>query len=85
MSARGSPSELSKLGINLVLIARKPGPLEETAAKARAHGVEVRTLALDLLVPDALDQIKAVTDDVEVGPAHLQRRRQQLRPRVRHR
>lgn len=59
--------ELSKIGINLVLIARKPGPLEETASKARANGVEVRTLALDLLVPDALDQIKAVTDDVEVG------------------
>jgi len=63
----GFADELSKIGINLVLIARKPGPLEETAAKARANGVEVRTLALDLLVPDALDQIKAVTDDVEVG------------------
>ena len=50
--------ELSRVGINLVLIARKPGPLEETAAKARANGVEVRTLALDLLTPDAFDQIR---------------------------
>ncbi|NRI69236.1 SDR family NAD(P)-dependent oxidoreductase [Rhodococcus sp. MS16] len=59
--------ELSKIGVNLVLIARKPDPLEETAAKARANGVEVRTLALDLLVPDALDQIRVLTDDLEVG------------------
>lgn len=59
--------ELATAGVNLVLIARKPGPLEETADKVRAHGVEVRTLALDLLDADALDRIRAVTDDVEVG------------------
>ncbi|MFC9838240.1 SDR family NAD(P)-dependent oxidoreductase [Rhodococcus sp. NPDC127530] len=59
--------ELGRAGINLVLIARKPGPLEETAAKVRAHGVLVRTLTLDLLDPDAVDRIRAATDDVEVG------------------
>ncbi|MFC0452910.1 SDR family NAD(P)-dependent oxidoreductase [Rhodococcus jostii] len=59
--------ELGRAGINLVLIARKPGPLEETADKVRAHGIEVRTLALDLVDPDALDRIRAATDDVEVG------------------
>ena len=59
--------DLGRAGINLVLIARKPGPLEETAAKVRAHGVLVRTLALDLLDPDALDRIRTATDDVEVG------------------
>ncbi|GAA4481823.1 SDR family NAD(P)-dependent oxidoreductase [Rhodococcus olei] len=59
--------ELAAAGVNLVLIARKPGPLEETAAKVRSHGVEVRTLSLDLLVEDALAQIRAVTDDIEVG------------------
>ncbi|RZK96402.1 MAG: SDR family NAD(P)-dependent oxidoreductase [Rhodococcus sp. (in: high G+C Gram-positive bacteria)] len=59
--------ELGRAGINLVLIARKPGPLEETADKVRGHGIEVRTLALDLLDPDALDRIDAATDDVEVG------------------
>ncbi|MFE3292222.1 SDR family NAD(P)-dependent oxidoreductase [Rhodococcus sp. NPDC059234] len=59
--------ELAAAGLNLVLIARKPGPLEETAEKVRARGVEVRTLSLDLLVPDALDRIRKVTDDVEVG------------------
>ena len=59
--------ELSKAGLNLVLIARKPGPLEETAEKVRGNGVEVRTLALDLLGADAVEQIRQATDDVEVG------------------
>lgn len=59
--------ELSSAGINLVLIARKAGPLEETAARARANGVEVRTLTLDLLAPDAVDRIRSATDDLEVG------------------
>lgn len=63
----GFAEELSKAGINLVLIARKPGPLGETADKARAHGVEVRTLELDLLAPDAVDRIRNATDDIEVG------------------
>lgn len=58
---------LSAAGIHLVLIARKPGPLEETAAKARANGVEVRTLAMDLLAADAFDRIRQATDDIEVG------------------
>ncbi|MGJ5670740.1 SDR family NAD(P)-dependent oxidoreductase [Rhodococcus aetherivorans] len=59
--------ELSKAGLNLVLIARKPGPLEETAEKVRSNGVQVRTLALDLLSADAVEQIRQATDDVEVG------------------
>lgn len=63
----GFARELSRAGINLVLIARKTGPLEETAAAARANGVEVRTLELDLLVPDSLARIREVTDDLEVG------------------
>lgn len=58
---------LADAGINLVLIARKPGPLEETAGRVRAKGVEVRTLALDLLDPGALASVRAVTDGLEVG------------------
>lgn len=50
-----------------MLIARKSGPLEETANKVRAHGVQVRTLSLDLLLPDAVAQIRQVTDDLEIG------------------
>ncbi len=59
--------QLADAGINLVLIARKPRPLRETAERVRAKGVQVRTLELDLLDPGALESIRAVTDDVEVG------------------
>lgn len=60
--------ELAKVGINSVLIARKPEPLEAAATDIRArYGVEVRTLALDLTAPDMLDRVRAVTDDIEVG------------------
>jgi len=59
--------QLADQGVNLVLIARKPGPLEETAEQVRAKGVEVRTLALDLLDPGMLKAVRCVTDDVEVG------------------
>ncbi|MFF2732605.1 SDR family NAD(P)-dependent oxidoreductase [Streptomyces sp. NPDC058008] len=59
--------QLADAGINLVLIARKAGPLEKTAANTRAKGVEARTLQLDLLDPGALDTIRAVTDGLDVG------------------
>ncbi|SEG88893.1 hypothetical protein SAMN04489712_122102 [Thermomonospora echinospora] len=59
--------ELAAAGINLVLIARKPGPLQETADRAREHGVEVRTVAADLLDPQTFDAIRRASDDVEVG------------------
>jgi short-subunit dehydrogenase len=58
---------LADAGINLVLIARKPEPLERTADEARARGVEVRTLRLDLLDAGALKSVRSVTDDLEVG------------------
>ncbi|OKK07471.1 short-chain dehydrogenase [Streptomyces sp. CB02488] len=58
---------LADAGINLVLIARRPGPLNETAELARAQGVEVRTLALDLLDPAAPAAVRAATDGLEIG------------------
>ncbi len=60
-------TRLAESGINSVLVARKPEPLEETAAQVRKLGVQVRTLALDLTADTMLDKIKAVTDDIEVG------------------
>lgn len=60
-------TQLAEAGLNLVLLARKPGPLEETAEAVRALGVEVRTLAVDLTDPDAPKRVAEVTDDVEVG------------------
>lgn len=59
--------QLAEAGINLLLIARKPGPLEETAEAVRKHGVEVRTLAQDLLADDAVENIRKAVEDVEVG------------------
>lgn len=59
--------QLSEAGLNLVLIARKPEPLEVTADAARRNGVEVRTLAVDLLALDALDRIRSITDDLDIG------------------
>ncbi|MDH6245099.1 SDR family NAD(P)-dependent oxidoreductase [Mycobacterium sp. OTB74] len=59
--------QLAQAGINLVLVARKPGPLAETAAGCRELGVEVRELALDLLDPEAVSRLTEATSDVEVG------------------
>jgi uncharacterized protein len=60
--------QLGQIGINVVLIARKPGPLAETAEAVREEtGVEVRTLQQDLTAPDMLDRVKQATDGLEVG------------------
>jgi short-subunit dehydrogenase len=58
---------LAEDGFNLVLIARRPGPLEETARRCRGLGVEVRSLSVDLLAPEAVSHITEVTSDIEVG------------------
>ena len=59
---------LAERGLNLVLVARKPGPLEETAEAIRALGVEVRTLSADISEPRAaLAAVRAITDDLEIG------------------
>ena len=58
---------LAGAGVNLVLVARKPEPLESTADECRRLGVEVRTLATDLVDIDAVDAVTAVTEGLEVG------------------
>lgn len=59
--------QLAADGFHLVLVARRPGPLEATADAARSHGVEVRTIAADLTDPAAISAITEATSDVEVG------------------
>ncbi|MGW0175043.1 SDR family NAD(P)-dependent oxidoreductase [Rhodococcus sp. NPDC003322] len=59
--------QLAESGVNLVLIARKPEPLRETADRARALGVQVRTLSLDLTESSSIAEIISATADVEVG------------------
>ncbi|GAS89871.1 SDR family NAD(P)-dependent oxidoreductase [Mycolicibacterium brisbanense] len=59
--------QLARDGFGLVLIARKPEPLEETADQCRAVGAEVRTVAVDLLDRTAVQRISTATSDLEVG------------------
>ncbi|WP_059020014.1 SDR family NAD(P)-dependent oxidoreductase [Mycobacterium sp. M26] len=58
---------LASSGINLVLVARKPEPLADTAAECRELGVEVRTLATDLTSTAAVEALTELTADLEVG------------------
>ncbi len=60
--------KLAAKGLNLVLLARKPGPLDEVARQVRGNSsVQVRTASLDLRLPDMMDRVRAITDDIEVG------------------
>lgn len=54
-------------GFKLVLVARKPEPLEQLASELRGQGAEVRVLSADLSKSDVLDRVREVTDDIEVG------------------
>jgi len=45
---RGCAEALAAAGVNLVVNARTPGPLEATAQALRAHGVTVTTVAADV-------------------------------------
>lgn len=59
---------LAAQGLNLVLAARREGPLAELAASLRAeHPIEVRTVSVDLGKADALDHVLPVTKGLEIG------------------
>lgn len=61
-------SELAQKGLNVVLVARRPGPLEDQASGLKArYGIAVRTVSVDLAAPDMLEKIAAATSDLEVG------------------
>ena len=60
--------ELAGEGVNLIVMARKPGPLGEVAERCRAAGVEVRTVIADVSQPEAaLEGARRESDGVEVG------------------
>jgi short-subunit dehydrogenase len=60
--------QVAAAGIHCVLIARRPGPLDELAARLRAqHGVETLVVSTDLADPGALDVIRQAVGDREVG------------------
>lgn len=59
---------IAESGINLLLVARRPEPLEALAEELRtAHDVEVRTLTLDLNAPDAAQRMIKEMEGREVG------------------
>ncbi len=60
--------QLARRGLDLVLIARGQAALDTLATDLRrAHGIEVRTLAMDLARPDGLAQVQDLTAELEVG------------------
>jgi uncharacterized protein len=66
--------KLAERGLNLVLVARKPEPLEETAASIRRLGVQVLTLSADVSRPrEALAQVRRLTDPLYLAGANLTR------------
>jgi short-subunit dehydrogenase len=55
-------------GLNVLMLARRPELLEETARAVRErHGVEVRTAAMDLAAAELPAQLERLTEGVEVG------------------
>ena len=59
---------LATRGLDLLLVARRPGPLEALAAELRAaHGIRVRTGAADVARPDLLAVLDALAGEDEVG------------------
>jgi short-subunit dehydrogenase len=58
---------LADEGISSILVARREGPLAETAAKVRAKGVDCVTVSADLSDPDVVETIAAAVGDRTVG------------------
>jgi uncharacterized protein len=60
--------QLAAQGLNLLLVARNPQPLEQLAQQISGSSrVQVRTLALDLTASDALVTVQRATADIEIG------------------
>ncbi|MEW9855309.1 SDR family NAD(P)-dependent oxidoreductase [Novosphingobium sp. M1R2S20] len=60
--------QLAGKGLNLILVARREGPLEQLAEELRAdHGVECITASIDLAREDAVAQLLATAGPREVG------------------
>jgi len=59
---------LAARGLNIVLVARRVPVLEKFADEIRErHGVEVRTVGLDLAAPDSMATLAAATSGLEAG------------------
>jgi short-subunit dehydrogenase len=60
--------QLAARGLDVVLLARRQEALDQVAARIRAaHGVETRTLAVDLAEPGAATAVTEALEDLEIG------------------
>ena len=65
---RGFARQLAREGLDLVLVARSADKLKEVQQELQGkHGVQVRIAPIDLIGPDALSKIRAVTDNLNIG------------------
>jgi len=61
-------SQIAALGVNVVIAARRGELLEELGSRLAAeHGVEYRTVVVDLKEPDAAQRMLDATEDLDVG------------------
>lgn len=60
--------KLAARGLNLVLIARRTGPLEGLASELRStYPVQVRVQSMDVGAPDVIDRFRGLTEELDVG------------------
>ncbi len=60
--------QLASRGLNLVMIARRAQLLQSLATKlSDQYHVEIKTVALDLSLPDTAVQILEIADGLEIG------------------
>jgi NAD(P)-dependent dehydrogenase (short-subunit alcohol dehydrogenase family) len=76
--------QVSAAGLNVVLVARKKAPLEETAERCRALGADVLVISADLTVPPTSNSSWTRLTG-STSACSSQRGRQQLRLAVRRR
>ncbi|MEV4643147.1 SDR family oxidoreductase [Actinoplanes sp. NPDC049548] len=72
---RAMAGALGRAGAKVVLVARREGPLRETAAELTADGVEVDTVTADLADRSSLARVTGYADvDILVNAAAVNRR-----------
>ena len=60
--------QLASYGMNVVLVARRKEKLTQLASRLEdRYGVKVRVAVADLSQPDFMDDIRVMTNDIEVG------------------